>query len=644
MSSLYSDLSWLPRPPADFNDRCRAILENPDDAGARLRRLASTALDENQLVRLARVIGRLRAENRPLTPLTACRLAILSNSTADFFPPVLTATAARHGLALECLTGGYGQAMQESLDPSSPLNAFGANAVLIGLDWRGLPLRFSPGNEAESVAAVDEALRYLEAIVGGIQRNGSAVCILQTIASPVERLFGSLDRSAPGTPRRVADQVNAGIAEMSKRSGCALLDVAGLAEIVGLGNWHSPAEWNLAKVPFAQMFLPLYADHVCRLLAALNGKSRRCLVLDLDNTLWGGVIGDDGLKGIQVAQGDPLGEAYLDFQRYALTLRERGVVLAVSSKNEDATARLPFREHPEMILKEEHFAVFQANWSDKATNLLAIAEELALGIDSLVFADDNPFERELVRQKLPQVAVPEMPTDPSLYARTLSAAGYFEAAVLSREDLSRAAYYDGNARRAALRRQSGDILEYLASLDMEIVFRPFDEAGRARIAQLINKSNQFNLTTRRYTEAEVAAAESDRNCFTLQIRLLDNLGDNGMISVIICRAEGDAWYIDTWLMSCRVLGRCVEQMTLRELLRRAAARNIRALIGRYRPTERNRMVERHYAKLGFEPVSEESDGSTLWRLDVAGATVEAAPMRVRYEGFPDENGTDLPEG
>jgi FkbH-like protein len=487
---------------------------------------------------------------------------------------------------------------------------------------------------AATGAALDEALRYLGDVVSGIQRNSAATCILQTLAAPAERLFGSLDRALPGAPRHVIDSLNNGIAELAQQSRCVLLDIAGLAETVGLANWHSPSEWNMAKLPFAQNFLPLYADHVCRLLGALSGKSRRCLVLDLDNTLWGGVIGDDGLQGIRIAQGDPEGEAYLDFQRYALSLRERGIVLVVSSKNEDATARLPFREHAEMILREEHFAVFQANWDDKATNLQAIAEELALGIDSLVFADDNPFERALVRSKLPQVAVPEMPAEPSLYARTLSAAGYFEAGVFSEEDLRRASYYDGNARRAALQSQSGDIREYLASLEMEIAFQPFDETGRARIAQLINKSNQFNLTTRRYTEAEVEQVQKDATCFTLQVRLADKLGDNGMISVIICRTAGDTWEIDTWLMSCRVLGRGVEQMVLRELTVRAAMQNIRRLAGAYRPTDRNKLVEGHYARLGFTLHAQNPDGSTTWVLDVANAQSEAAPMIVRYIGMP----------
>ena len=281
-----------------------------------------------------------------------------------------------------------------------------------------------------------------------------------------------------------------------------MLDVASLAETVGLANWHSPAQWNIAKFAFDAKFLPLYADHVGRILGALRGKSRRCLVLDLDNTVWGGVIGDDGLEGIVIGQGDATGEAYLDVQRTALALRERGVVLAVASKNSDEIARSVFREHPEMLLRENHIAVFQANWNDKATNISAIANELALGIEAMVFLDDNPVERGLIREMLPQVAVPELPDDPALYARTLAAAGYFEAIAFSEEDRQRAEFYQDNARRVTLQKQAGDVDAYLVSLNMRIDFRPFDATGRSRIAQLINKSNQFNLTTRRYTEAE----------------------------------------------------------------------------------------------------------------------------------------------
>jgi FkbH-like protein len=288
-----------------------------------------------------------------------------------------------------------------------------------------------------------------------------------------------------------------------------------------------------------------------------------------------------------------------------------------------------------MLLKLEHIAVFQANWSDKATNIQAIAEELSLGLDSIVFLDDNPAERGLVRKLLPQVAVPELPEDPSAYARTLAAGGYFEAVTLAAEDLKRAGFYQDNAKRASLQRQAGGVDAYLASLDMTITFQPFEGKGRARIVQLINKSNQYNLTTRRYTEPEILAVELDPTVFTLQVRLADIFGDNGMISVVICRPAGnETWEIDTWLMSCRVLGRKVEHMVLRKIVEHARAAGIHKLIGTYRPTERNKLVVDHYAKLGFTMAREEESGMTQWELLVESTLDwDALPMNVVSTGF-----------
>jgi FkbH-like protein len=304
-------------------------------------------------------------------------------------------------------------------------------------------------------------------------------------------------------------------------------------------------------------------------------------------------------------------------------------VLAVCSKNTDEVAREPFLNHPEMLLKLEHIAVFQANWKDKATNIQAIAVELSLGLDALVFLDDNPAERGLVRKLLPEVAVPELPEDPAWYARTLAAAGYFEAVTFAHEDLKRAGFYQDNAKRATLQKQIGGVDAYLQSLDMTITFQPFDATGRARIVQLINKSNQYNLTTRRYTDPEVLEAENDAETFTLQVRLSDIFGDNGMISVVICRPAGKGvWEIDTWLMSCRVLGRKVEHMVLRHMLEEAGAKGIHKIIGIYRPTDRNKLVVEHYAKLGFRKIDEDDAGCTRWELLVNGAEIECAPMKV----------------
>jgi FkbH-like protein len=634
-SDLYTELAWLPVPPADFRQQCRALAHD-DEAGSTIARLASHRLSETELHCLAAVIeGFLReGRARALAPLSRFKLGVLGNGTLDLVVPALVASAARHGIALECVKGDFGQILQESIDADSRINRAKPDAVLLALDFRGLPL--IRGLHSDPNACLDDALSLINTVRAGIRKYSGATCILQTLAPPPETVFGNLDRLVPTTPRSLIASFNGALVNSLKDTQDVLLDVAAMAETVGLANWYSPTQWNVAKLPFDSRMVPFYADHVGRLLGAMRGMGRRCLVLDLDNTIWGGIIGDDGPEGIVIGQGDATGEAFLDVQRTALRLRERGIVLAVSSKNNDETARMPFASHPEMLLREDHIAVFQANWNDKATNIEAIARNLSLGVDSMVFLDDNPVERGLVRTMLPQVLVPELPDDPALYARTLTASGYFETVAFSDEDRNRAEFYQDNARRVALQGQVGDLESYLESLKMQISFRPFDATGRTRIAQLINKSNQFNLTTRRYTEADVEAFERDPIYFTMQVRLADIFGDNGMISVIICRQQSrDEWDIDTWLMSCRVLGRRVEHMVLREILRNARAAGVRRILGTYLPTDRNSMVADHYRKLGFSLESEKADGSTTWSLDTA-AEITEAPMAVDRSGFERE--------
>ena len=340
-------------------------------------------------------------------------------------------------------------------------------------------------------------------------------------------------------------------------------------------------------------------------------------MLDLDNTLWGGVIGDDGLEGIVLGQGSALGEAFVDMQQYALAQARRGVILAVCSKNDEAVALAPFKDHPEMALKSDHVAAFVANWEDKPGNLRRVAEMLNIGVDSLVFADDNPFERNIVRRELPQVWVPELPDDPALYVSCLADAGFFEALELTPEDFTRSGQYQGNQRREALRQSSTDLVGYLKSLSMELLWKRFDKVGLSRIVQLINKTNQFNLTTRRYTEQDVLAVMDEPRAFGLQLRLLDQFGDNGVIAIIIGKpGEDGELLMDTWLMSCRVLGRQVEEATLNLIVQEAEKLGARRLTGLYRPTAKNGMVRKHYEKLGFTPMAQ-SDAEDRWRLDVA---------------------------
>jgi FkbH-like protein len=620
-------LPWLPQKPVDFATRLNALAEAPDTAGAALQSLARHDLDTNGLSRLAKAARKLRADGHRLTPLVPLKLGLMGNSTTSLVAPALEATALRYGFDLAVIEAPFGQLVPEAMNPGSVLASAAPDLILVSIDAHGLPLRECPGQLDSAEASVSGALAQVDAIRRGLRQNTATTLIWQTVPRLPDALFGSYDFRLPGTKRWLFERFNRALAEQLPLDEL-LVDVAGLAENIGLDEWHDPVMRNIGKLPFNLDFVPLYADHVVRVIAALRGKSRRALVLDLDNTLWGGVIGDDGVEGIAIGQGDALGEAHLAVQQVALDLHGRGVVLAVSSKNEDETARLPFRQHADMILKEEHFAAFQANWTDKASNLATIADGLALGRDALVFLDDNPAERMQVRTAHPEIAVPELPADSALYARTLAAAGYFEAIAFSDDDRKRSGFYQDNARRLDLQGKSGSLDDYHRSLEMTLGLAPFDAIGRSRIVQLVNKSNQFNLTTRRYTEADIAHFELSADHFTVQARLRDVFGDNGMIGVIIARTGATDWEIDTWLMSCRVLGRRVEEAMLDEVAAAAAAAGASALIGRYIPTDRNMMVAGHYEKLGFEPMAGRDGAETLWRLPLAAFRARDLPMAV----------------
>lgn len=605
-ASLYTDLKWLPRAPGDFRAQLKAVPQG-EQAGPVLRALAGHGLDGNQLAGVARRIEAV-ADGGDLASLTRFRLGLVGSGTLDLLAPQIAGSALRHGLHLTCSTTPYGQTAQALFDPDSALCRAGCDAVLLAFDHRDLL----------GARGAQDALDHIATLCRAVRDRAGAVPVVQTLAPPPESVLGHYDlRLEDSVARRVAG-FNDGLVALAAEQGALILDVAAMAVRVGGAMWHDPGAWLMAKLPMASACWPYYADQVAGLLAAMRGLSRRVLVLDLDNTLWGGVIGDDGIDGIRLGQGSAEGEAFLQMQRYALALRDLGVVLAVSSKNDEATARAVFQSHPDMLLREEHIAAFQANWLDKAANLRRIAQDLSLGLSSFVFVDDNPAERALIRRVLPEVAVPELPEDPALHLRTVAAAGYFETVSLSGEDRERARFYEGNARRQQALTQSEGLDAYLASLAMEIEFSAFRPVDQARVAQLINKSNQFNLTTRRYTEMQVAAMADEPGVETLQVRLRDAFGDNGLIAAVIVRlcAPG-TWEIDSWLMSCRVLGRRVEEAVLQELCRRAAASGIAWLKGVYRPTVRNGLVVDHYRKLGFDPVDQGPDGDTVWSMAVA---------------------------
>jgi FkbH-like protein len=393
-----------------------------------------------------------------------------------------------------------------------------------------------------------------------------------------------------------------------------IFDLDHQSALFGKARWLDHRFWYHSKHPFDFDAIGRVAHVGAQILASSKGLSKKCLVLDLDNTLWGGVIGDDGLDGIKLGT-DADGEAFMAFQAYVKSLKERGVILAVCSKNEEATAKEPFLRHPDMKLGLEDIAVFRANWNNKVENIRQIANTLNIGLDSLVFVDDNPAEREIVRRFLPMIEVPELPEDPSDYVNALAAGCFFETVTFSAEDKERARYYKENAQRAELQLSFTDAADYLRSLEMSSEGGSADKFHLPRMSQLINKSNQFHLTGTRYSEAELEGF-SKRDDITLRFfKLRDRFGDNGLISVLVLKQEEALLVIDTWVMSCRVLGRSMEEFIAAEILDVAHARNCRAVIGRYVPSLKNKLVSGLYARLGFTLLSDEN-GVTTWRRDV----------------------------
>jgi FkbH-like protein len=608
-----TDLPWLPRLSADFRSRLRTIELGADaDWGPKLRSLATQFLGLNEATSLARTLNAMRAQ-RPSPSLSTFRLGLVSNSTTDFLKPLLEASALRYGVSLEISISGFGQVMQEAMDPASNINSAKPDAILLALDYRGLPFR-STDNSKWPVWDHDAALAELSAIREAFRTHGGTMCLVQTLPAPPELLLGSLDIGTPGTLRASLARFNSLLVPDVTARGDVLVDVEWLAQCIGLENWYDDRYWYLARLPFAQKALPMYADYVARILGAMRGKSKKCLVLDLDNTLWGGVIGDDGIEGIALNQGDPRGEAFRAVQTAVADLRRRGVVLTVCSKNDEAVARQAFRSHPGMVLKEDDIAVFMANWDDKATNIERIAQQLDLGLDAMVLLDDNPAERALVREALPEVGVPELGSDPSLFGRLIFAAGYFESVAFTADDLARAEQYKGNADRTRLLQTTRNLDEFLRSLEMRIEFAPFTAMTRKRVTQLINKTNQFNVTTPRYTENQVTTFEGSHDHFTLQISLRDRFGDNGIIAVVVCIVRPMEWEIDTLLMSCRVLNRKVEEAICNRIVQEAKRAGARSVIGKFVPTSRNGIVGDLFRRLRFEPRGVPDSGQ--WILDV----------------------------
>jgi FkbH-like protein len=566
------------------------------------RILANQQLGPLEHIKINRIAARLQKAG-VVGAMRHVRLAIFGNTTLGLFAAHLRGAALARGILLDPIETDFDTVTAFALGTSRSTIEGPLDCALLCLDLSAFAKAERLLDQADDAKASANAVLRLRTLALGIRERLGAPVVVATIPLQPEDTISSTDRTILGSAARLTNALNAEIARGAEDGDWLVWDAASLASEIGLHAWFDPVGRHHAKTPFAVDLSPIAADHFCRVVAAMTGKSGRALVLDLDNTIWGGVVGDDGVEGIQLGNGTAAGEAFLAVQRLALELRRRGVVIAVCSKNNDDVARRAFREHPDMLLQLDDIAVFQANWVDKATNLKAIADTLNLGIDSMVFVDDNPAERERVRQAWPLAIVPELGDEPAYFPRLVVASGAFEHLRLGTDDVARAADYQAAVSRQVLRDTVQDYDAYLASLDMRMTIAPFDRIGRTRITQLINKSNQFNLTTRRYNELDVARLEGDPAFLAWQVRLSDTFGDNGMIAVVVVHKETTTrWRIDTWLMSCRVLERGVEQTIMNELVDLARSQGCEELRGEFLKTDRNALVTDFYDRMGFNHV------------------------------------------
>jgi FkbH-like protein len=574
----------------------------------------------SELVVKRRSLKRELSAQPDLQPL---RIAVLGGSTTHSLVEMLELLLLSTGFAPIFHESEYGRFYEDAVQDPQALIDFRPGIVYVYTSCHNIP-PLPPGtSESELPGHIENQLSRFRAIWDSLEEKLSCQIIQNNFELPAYAIFGNMDASAAAGQSRFLMRLNESFAEeVGRRPRLLLHDIHGISAHIGLANWFDWERYFSYKVLLKPAANYAVARSLNALIGAIYGRMRKVLVLDLDNTLWGGVIGDDGVDRIRIGRETPVAEAYTAFQEYCLALRNRGVLLAVCSKNTDEIARTGL-EHPSSVLRMEHFSCFKANWSPKHENLIEIARELNLGVDSLVFVDDNAAERAIVEAQLPSVAVPNVGTDVSRFAEVIDAGRYFEPASLSKEDLERAALYASNNQRTVQQAKFANYGEYLDSLEMTAEIEPFKPIYMERIAQLTNKTNQYNLTTRRYTLAEMEALVSSPEHIGLYGILTDRFGDNGLISIVAGTRCGETLHLDLWLMSCRVLKRDMEFAMLDALAHRALAVGIRTLQGFYLPTKKNGIVSDHYERLGFTSFvapAGSADGATFWMLDLTGYT------------------------
>lgn len=533
------------------------------------------------------------------------RLAVLGTCATQFLSQCIAGYAHLEGMNLKVYDADYNQIDAQLLDAASETYEFDPAMILIYMASDKLYEEFM---ELKSEAKRDFADSVMSKIAGYwdlVGKNCNAKILQMNFTEIRDAAFGNYGAKVPDSFTYQIRRLNSLLQDaMSTRKNVFPVDILSVQTALGTEVFYDPVLYYNAKVNVDLNSWGYVAKEVYDVLDAMSGHIVKCVICDLDNTLWGGVIGDDGLSGIEIGELGR-GHVFTDLQLYLKQLKERGILLAVCSKNEEAAAKEPFEKHEEMVLRLSDFAMFVANWEDKASNIRHIQQTLNIGMDSLVFLDDNPFERNLVKSMIPEICVPELPEDPAYYLSYIQSLNLFETASYSGEDADRTGMYQAEAKRRESEAAFTSIDDYLISLEMEGEARPFDEMRYPRIAQLTQRSNQFNLRTIRYTEDDIARIATDDEYLTLYFTLKDKFGDHGLVSVVIMHKENDGTlFMDTWLMSCRVLKRGMEEYIINKAVQTAADNGYGLLKAEYIPTPKNAMVKDMYDRMGFTRISE----------------------------------------
>jgi len=527
------------------------------------------------------------------------RLAILGDSSTQFLHQAIRGYGYEVELNVEIYESDYGQTDQEIFNAQARLYTFKPDGVFLFYSTQKLLSGFYSCNENERRSFASDQVSKLRNSLAKLRQSLSCKIILSNFTEIDDGVFGNFGNKHPASFIFQLRKLNVALMELAAEERDVFInDISGLNARMGLGYSFQPKLYVNSDIVFSLEFTALVARNLVDIVLPMMGKLKKCLILDLDNTLWGGIIGDDGMENIQI--GDlGIGKAYSQLQQWALQLKHRGIILAVSSKNTESIAREPFERHPDMVLRMDDISVFVANWENKADNIRYIQSILNIGFDSMVFIDDNPFERELVKKEIPGITVPDLPEDPAKYLDFLRGLNLFETASYSEEDAERTRQYREEAKRVVAQQSYSSQDEYLRSLQMTSAVKGFDSFNTPRVAQLTQRSNQFNLRTVRYTEGEIAALITAPGAYTLSFDLKDSYGDHGLIAALILKEQEGALFIDTWVMSCRVLSRGMEQFIINQIVNLAEKQKISSVIGEYLPTQKNGIVKELYPSLGF---------------------------------------------